>query len=130
MGQGFEEHLTKTAEDFPEDSQSNWKMIDAQLCAVLWQPVNPKLLVIFQAYNTSYTFWEDVKKLYTNLKQDSNLFSYLSIAKATIEKYKNIMPIIADAKEQEKKRDKFCMVLVLASLHFDLMLSVNKYWQC
>ena len=134
MGQGLEEHLTKKVEDIPKENQSDWKKVDAQLCAVLWQSVDPKLLIIFQAYNTCCNFWEKAKKLYSNdvqqlynvvtslkdLKQDSDLFSYLSTAEATIEKYKKIMPITTDVKEQEKQRDKFLMVLVLAGLHSDL----------
>ena len=66
MDQGFDEHLTKKGKDSSEDSQSNWKKIDAQLCAILWQLIDPKLLVIFQPYNTCYTFWEKAKKLYAN----------------------------------------------------------------
>ena len=133
MSQGLEEYLTKKVEDIPRESQNDWKKIDAQLCAMLQQSVDSKLLVIFQAYNTCCTFWEKAKKLYSNdiqqlynvvaglkdLKQDSDLFSYLSTAEATIENYKKIMPITVDVKEQEKQRDRFLMVLVLAGLHSD-----------
>ena len=54
-----------------------------------------------------------------DLKQDLDLFPYLSTAERTIEKYKKIMPIIADVKEP-KNQDKFVMVHVLADLHSDL----------
>ena len=66
MGQGLKEYLIRKAKDIPKESQSHWKKVDAQLCVVLWQLVDPKLLIIFQAYNTYCTFWEKAKKLYLN----------------------------------------------------------------
>ena len=50
----------------------------------------------------------DIQQLYNvvvslkDLKQDLDLFVYLSIAKVTIEKYEKIMPIIINFKKQEK----------------------------
>ena len=66
MGQGYEDHLIT-----PEDAISNvdkvhWKKIDAQLCSVLWQSVDPKILLHLRAYKTCSKFWNQAKVLYTN----------------------------------------------------------------
>ena len=66
MGQGYEDHLIT-----PEDAISNvdkvqWKKIDAQLCSVLWQSVDPKILLHLWAYKTCSKFWNQAKVLYTN----------------------------------------------------------------
>ena len=42
-----------------------WKKIDAQLCSVLWQFVDPKILHL-RAYKTFFKFWTQAKGLYTN----------------------------------------------------------------
>ena len=40
-----------------------WKKIDAQLCSVLWQSVDPKILLHLWAYKTCSKFWNQAKAL-------------------------------------------------------------------
>ena len=47
MGQGYEDHLVTQEADIPEVDRVQWRKIDAQLCSVLWQSVDPKILFIF-----------------------------------------------------------------------------------
>src|SRR6516165_9452782 len=108
MGQGLEQHLITQVTQIPVSEQSQWKRIDAQLCAILWQSIDPKLLVYFLSYKTCFAVWEKARKLYTNdiqrlynvvhnvvnlKQQDSDMVSYLGKVQATMEEFKQILPI-------------------------------------
>ncbi|RVW29987.1 Retrovirus-related Pol polyprotein from transposon TNT 1-94 [Vitis vinifera] len=56
----------KLEADIPEVDRVQWRKIDAQLCSVLWQSVDPKILLHLQAYKTCFKFWTQAKGLYTN----------------------------------------------------------------
>ena len=56
MGQGYEDHLVT-----PDVDKVQWKKIDAQLCSVLWQSVDPKIL-----NHLCFKFWTQATGLYTN----------------------------------------------------------------
>ena len=43
MGQGYEDHLITPENAIPSVDKVHWKKIDAQLCSVLWQSVDPKI---------------------------------------------------------------------------------------
>ena len=45
MGQGYEDHLITPKDAIPNVDKVQWKKIDAQLCSVLWQSVDPKILL-------------------------------------------------------------------------------------
>ena len=66
MGQGYEDHLVTPEDAIPDVDKVQWKKIDAQLCSVLWQFVNPKILYHLRAYKTCFKFWTQTKGLYTN----------------------------------------------------------------
>ena len=66
MRQGYEDHLITPKDAKPNVDKVQWKKIDAQLCSVLWQSVNPKILLHLRAYKTCSKFWNPVKVLYTN----------------------------------------------------------------
>ncbi|RVW35798.1 Retrovirus-related Pol polyprotein from transposon RE1 [Vitis vinifera] len=66
MGQGYEDHLVTQEADIPEVDRVQWRKIDAQLCSVLWQSVDPKILHHLRAYKTCFKFWNQAKGLYTN----------------------------------------------------------------
>ncbi|RVW38614.1 Retrovirus-related Pol polyprotein from transposon RE2 [Vitis vinifera] len=66
MGQGYEDHLVTQEADIPEVDRVQWRKIDAQLCSVLWQSVDPRILLHLQAYKTCFKFWTQAKGLYTN----------------------------------------------------------------
>ena len=46
MGQDYEDHLITPEDAIPNVDKVQWKKIDAQLCSVLWQSVDPKILLL------------------------------------------------------------------------------------
>ncbi|RVW27445.1 Retrovirus-related Pol polyprotein from transposon RE2 [Vitis vinifera] len=66
IGQGYEDHLVMQEADIPEVDKVQWRKIDAQLCSVLWQSVDPKILLHRRAYKTCFKYWNQAKGLYTN----------------------------------------------------------------
>ena len=66
MDQGYEDHLVTQEADIPEVDRVQWRKIDAQLYSVLWQSVDPKILLYLRAYKTCFKFWNQAKRLYTN----------------------------------------------------------------
>ena len=54
LGQRLSEHLTKRAEDINADERDQWKKADYQLVSLLWQSIDPKLLVRFRSYKICY----------------------------------------------------------------------------
>ena len=92
MGQGYEDHLITPEDAIPNVDKVQWKKIDAQLCSVLWQSVDPKILLHLRAYKTCSKFGNQAKVLYTNdiqclykvasaivniRQQDMDLFNYI-----------------------------------------------------
>ncbi|RVW80264.1 Retrovirus-related Pol polyprotein from transposon RE2 [Vitis vinifera] len=107
MGQGYEDHLVTQEADIPEVDRVQWRKIDAQLCSVLWQSVDPRILLHLQAYKTCFKFWTQAKGLYTNDIQ--RLYKFLTV-----------MPLTPDVGAQQTQLDKFFMVLTLIGLRPDL----------
>ena len=66
MGQGYEDHLITPEDAIPTVDKVQWKKIDAQLCSVLWQSVDPKILLHLRTCKTCSKFWNQAKVLYTN----------------------------------------------------------------
>ena len=66
IGQGYEDHLITPDDAIPNVDKVQWKKIEAQLCSVLWQSVDPKILLHLQAYKTCSKFWNQAKVLCTN----------------------------------------------------------------
>ena len=64
MGQGYEDHLITPEDAIPNVDKVQWKKIDAQLCSVLWQSIDPKILLHLRAYKTCFKFWNQAKGLY------------------------------------------------------------------
>ncbi|RVW56704.1 Retrovirus-related Pol polyprotein from transposon RE1 [Vitis vinifera] len=54
MGQGYEDHLVTPDDAIPDVDKVQWKKIDAQLCSVLWQSVDPKIL---NKYRLTSSLW-------------------------------------------------------------------------
>ncbi|RVX07639.1 Retrovirus-related Pol polyprotein from transposon TNT 1-94 [Vitis vinifera] len=114
MGQGYEDHLVTQEADIPEVDRVQWRKIDAQLCSVLWQSVDPKILLHFRAYKTCFKFWNQAKGLYTNDIQ--RLYKIASLK----EEFLTVMPLTTDVGDQRTQIDKFFMVLTLIGLRPDL----------
>ena len=64
--QGYEDHLITPKDAISNVDKVQWKKIDAQLCSVLWQSVDQKILLHLWAYKTCSKFWNQAKVLYTN----------------------------------------------------------------
>ncbi|BAU02013.1 hypothetical protein VIGAN_11141400, partial [Vigna angularis var. angularis] len=45
LGQGHYVHLEQDESQVPTDKAEQWKQADFQLCALLWQSVEPRLLI-------------------------------------------------------------------------------------
>ena len=45
LGQGHHNHLEKDGSHVPQEKAKQWKQADFQLCALLWQSVEPRLLM-------------------------------------------------------------------------------------
>ena len=56
MGQGYEDHLITLEDSMLNVDKAQWEKIDAQLCSVLWQLVDPKILLHLWAYKTCSKF--------------------------------------------------------------------------
>ena len=135
MGQGYEDHLITPEDVIPNVDKVQWKKIDAQLCSVLWQSVDPKILLHLRAYKTCSKFWNQAKVLYTNdiqylykvafaivniRQQDMDLSNYIGQIASLKEEFLTPMPLTSDVRAQQMQIDKFFMVLTLISLRPDL----------
>ncbi|KAJ9672576.1 hypothetical protein PVL29_025979 [Vitis rotundifolia] len=135
MGQGYEDHLITQEADIPEVDRVQWRKIDAQLCSVLWQSVDPKILLHLRAYKTCFKFWTQAKGLYTNdiqrlykvasaivhiSQQDLDLSTYIGQIASLKEEFLTVMPLTPDVEAQQTQLDKFFMVLTLIGLRPDL----------
>ncbi|RVW63718.1 Retrovirus-related Pol polyprotein from transposon RE1 [Vitis vinifera] len=111
MGQGYEDHLITQEADIPEVDRVQWRKIDAQLCSVLWQSVDPRILLHLQAYKTCFKFWTQAKGLYTNdiqrlykvasaivhlSQQDLDLSTYIGQIASLKEQFLTVMPLTPD----------------------------------
>ena len=128
MGQGYENHLITPEDAIPSVDKVHWKKIDAQLCSVLWQSVDPKILLHLRAYKTCSKFWNQAKVLYTNdiqrlykvastivniRQQDMDLSNYIGQIASLKEEFLTLMPLTSDVGAQQTQVDKFFMVLTL-----------------
>ncbi|RVW42526.1 Retrovirus-related Pol polyprotein from transposon TNT 1-94 [Vitis vinifera] len=135
MGQGYEDHLVTPEADIPEVDRVQWRKIDAQLCSVLWQSVDPRILLHLQAYKTCFKFWTQAKGLYTNdiqrlykvafaivhlSQQDLDLSTYIGQIASLKEEFLTVMPLTPDVGAQQTQFDKFFMVFTLIGLRPDL----------
>nr|CAN63843.1 hypothetical protein VITISV_036670 [Vitis vinifera] len=119
MGQGYEDHLVT-----PDVDKVQWKKIDAQLCSVLWQSVDPKTLHHLHAYKTCFKFWTQAKGLYTNdiqrFYKDMDLSTYIGRIASLKEEFLTLMPFTNGDEAQQIQTAKFFMVLTLIGLRLDL----------
>eukprot|EP00261_Vitis_vinifera_P037496 XP_019078739.1 PREDICTED: uncharacterized protein LOC100256524 isoform X2 [Vitis vinifera] len=135
MGQGYEDHLVTPEDAIPDVDKVQWKKIDAQLCSVLWQSVDPKILHHLRAYKTCFKFWTQAKGLYTNdiqrfykvvydivhvRQQDMDLSTYIGWIASLKEEFLTLMPFTNGVEAQQIQTDKFFMVLTLIGLRPDL----------
>ena len=131
LGQGLDDHLTKKATDINTTDQDQWKKADYQLVSLLWQSIDPKLLVHFRTYKTCYDIWKKARSVYSNDIQrlydvvhnlatlqmmENDLPTYLTKAQSTIDEVK----LLLTGNDMENKIDNKCMVFILHGLHKNL----------
>nr|CAN77210.1 hypothetical protein VITISV_000141 [Vitis vinifera] len=131
----YEDHLVTQETDIPEVDRVQWRKIDAQLYSVLWQSVDPRILLHLRAYKTCFKFWTQAKGLYTNdiqrlykvastivhiSQQDLDPSTYIGQIVSLKEEFLTVMPLTPDVGAQQTQLDKFFMVLTLIGLRPDL----------
>lgn len=133
LGQGLSDHLTSQAEEQDDASKAEWQRVDYQLVSLLWQSIDPSLLVHYRSYKSCYDIWRKAKGVYANdiqqlydsvhslatlQMQDHDLTSYLNKAQSTIHQVK--MHLTSDDSNKVlEKLDQMYMVFVLHGLHKD-----------
>ena len=133
LGQGHHDHLEKTSDSVSVDKRPEWEKLDYQLCAVLWQSVEPDILEILRSFKSCRSFWKKAQEIFANdiqslfdatmkvtaLKQTSHdMIAHVGKARAAVEELRKFL--VADSLEEvNRKLDKFYMVLILRSLHSD-----------
>nr|KYP49899.1 hypothetical protein KK1_028398 [Cajanus cajan] len=66
LGQGLYDHLTKRASEIDKEVRDEWQRADYQLVSLLWQSIEPKLMVHFRPYKTCYDIWKKARNVYAN----------------------------------------------------------------
>ncbi|RVW12315.1 Retrovirus-related Pol polyprotein from transposon RE2 [Vitis vinifera] len=94
----------------PKVDRVQWRKIDAQLCSVLWQSVDPKILLHLRPTKHALNFGIR-RKGYTRMI--SNIASLK-------EEFLTVMPLTTDVGDQRTQIDKFFMVLMLIGFRLDL----------
>ena len=64
--QGHYDHLEKEASEIPAERRNQWKTLDFQLCAVLWQTVEPDKLEILRSFKTCCSFCKNAQDIFAN----------------------------------------------------------------
>ncbi|RVX01548.1 Retrovirus-related Pol polyprotein from transposon RE1 [Vitis vinifera] len=135
MGQGYEDHLVTQEADIPEIECVQWRKIDVQLCNVLWQSVDPKILLHLRAYKLVLNFGLRPKDytrmissvfirwlLLLSISANRTWIYLLILAKLPLlrRRFLTVMPLTLDVGAQQTQLDKFFMVLTLIGLRSDL----------
>ncbi|KAL6325715.1 hypothetical protein AAG906_024533 [Vitis piasezkii] len=134
MGQGYEDHLVTQEADIPEVDRIQWRKIDAQLCSVLWQSVDPKILLHLRPTKLVLNFGlrpKDYTRMISSVFIRWLLLLSISANKTWIyllilvdcslkEEFLTVMPLTPDVGAQQTRLDKFFMVLTLIGLRPDL----------
>jgi len=131
LGQGFHDHLEEDGSSVPQDQIQQWKKTDFQLCALLWQSVEPNILSTLRAFKTCHSFWKKAQNIFTNdiqrlydsanrlssLKQsDNDMVTFMAEAQSAVEELKVFLEV--DSLEEIKgKLDKFYMVMILRAMN-------------
>ncbi|XP_074590740.1 uncharacterized protein LOC141846603 [Curcuma longa] len=133
LGQGLSDHLITQVEERDDASKAEWQRIDYQLVSLLWQSIDPTLLVHYRSYKSCYDIWKKAKSVYANdiqrlydsvhnlatlQMQDHDLTSYLNKAQSTIHQVKMHLTY-SDTNKVLEKLDQMYMVFVLHGLHKD-----------
>jgi len=116
----------------PQEKAEEWKQADFQLCALLWQSVELRLLMSLRAFKTCHSFWKRTQNIYANdiqrlydsadklasLKMTNHdMISFMNEAQSAVEDLRMFLEV--DASNEMKKLDKYYMVMILRAIHPD-----------
>ena len=108
LGKEFHDHLEGDGSSVPQDQIQQWKKTDFQLCALLWQSVEPNILSTLRAFKTCHSFWKkaqnifanDIQRLYNSanrlasLKQsDNGMITFMTEAQSVVEELKVFLEV-------------------------------------
>jgi len=132
LGQGHHDHLEKDESHELEEKAKQWKQADFQLCALLWQSVEPRLLMFLKAFKTCHSFWKrtqniyynDIQRLYdstdklASLKMTNHdMISFMNEAQSAMEDLQMFLEV--HVSNEMKKLDKYYMVMIPRAIHPD-----------
>ncbi|KAG6480122.1 hypothetical protein ZIOFF_063600 [Zingiber officinale] len=66
LGQGLSDHLETQVAEHDDASKAEWQRVDYQLVSLLWQSIDPSLLVHYRSYKSCYDIWKKAKSVYAN----------------------------------------------------------------
>jgi len=133
LDQGHHDHLEKDRSHVPSKKVEQWKQADFQLCAILWQSVEPRLLMSLRAFKTCHSFWKRAQNIYANdiqclydsanklasLKMTNHdMISFMNKAQSAVEELRMFLEVDS-LDEMKKKFDKYYMVMILRAIHPD-----------
>ena len=125
--------MEKGVDAVPNDKKPEWEKLDYQLCAVLWQSVEPDILEILRSFKTCHSFSKKAQEIFANdiqslfdaimkvttLKQTSHdMIAHVGKTRVVMEELRKFL-VVDSLEEVNRKLDKFYMVLILRSLHSD-----------
>lgn len=131
LGQKLANHLTKQSSEIEKDLRDEWEQADCQLVSLLWQTIEPSLLVHYRSYTTCYDIWQKAKNVYSNDIQrlygvihnlatlqmtEDDIKTYANKAQSAVTEFK-LLVTDNDPKKMLEKLDNVCMVYVLHGLH-------------
>ncbi|RDX92529.1 hypothetical protein CR513_25332, partial [Mucuna pruriens] len=103
LEQGFHDHLEKQEAEILEENRVPWLKLDYQLCAILWQSVNPKLLEILRSFKTCYSFWKNVEmsslmmfNIVSLQQTNHDMVSHIAKARVAAEELKDLLVLHLD----------------------------------
>ena len=117
LGQGHHDHLEKDESHLLEEKAEQWKQADFQLCALLWQSVESRLLMSLRAFKTCHSFWKRTQNIYANdiqrlydsadklasLKMTNHdMISFMNEAQSAVEDLRMFLEV--DASDAMKKK--------------------------
>jgi len=115
----------------PQEKAEQWKQAEFQLCALLWQSMEPRLLMSLRAFKTCHSFWKRTQNIYANdiqrlydstdklasLKMTNHdMISFINEAQSVVEDLQMFLEVDA-SDEIKKKLDKYYMVMILRAIH-------------
>lgn len=114
-----------------EKDRHAWVKVDAQLCALLWNSLDPQLFPAYQSYETCLIFGTRKRQSTTMIfndevvsspvnteKQNLDITTFVGIINSLQKEFQSSISTTTTA--QESKRDNFFTVMTLVNLHPEL----------